>query len=152
MYVRDFTVHPWSGGDWLCRLIAVGWIEAWKPFDKGPVDRGVVARLRALRESFETRFRDFQFRGGHHCSLCRKLDPGVEPLRDSHVNLLVPHRGFVFLAPGRVDHYVETHGYRPPDSFVEAVLACPLPTEPAFREALRAANRGVDAPLSPRET
>jgi len=29
------------------------------------------------------------------------------------------------VAPALVIHYVEAHGYTPPDAFVQAVLACP---------------------------
>jgi hypothetical protein len=68
-------------------------------------------------------------------------------LDNSHINLFIPHRGFVFVAPGRVDHYIEVHQYLPPESFIDALLTCPSPLSVEYRDAIRASNRGVDAPL-----
>jgi hypothetical protein len=146
-YYRDFTVCGYFPQDqWLCRLMAVGWIERGKPFDKGGVPNGVIEKLRLLRGEFAEVFPRVLFRGLHSCTVCEHSSAG-DVLSDSHVNLFIPHQGFVFVAPGRVDHYVETHGYRPPDSFVSSVLACPSPSSFEYRELLRAANRGVEAPL-----
>ncbi len=53
----------------------------------------------------------------------------------------------MFVAPARVDHYMQEHAYLPPESFIEALLACPSPLAAEYRDAIRASNRGVDAPL-----
>ena len=149
-HYQDFTVcdylsKPWE--KWLCRLMAIGWIEHGYPFDKGPVDAAVVEKLRALRAGFADAFPERRCRGLHDCSICERVDRAHARLEGSHVNLFIPHRGFVFLAPGRIDHHIEAHGYRPPESFSDAVMACPSPSSDKFRELLRLSNRGVDAPL-----
>jgi hypothetical protein len=43
------------------------------------------------------------------------------------VNFGVPRTGLLFAAPEMLSHYVEAHGYRPPDEFIVAVLQSPLP-------------------------
>lgn len=146
-YFRDFTVcHYDSQSDWRCRLMAIGWIERGKPFDRGSVPAAVLDTIAALRAQFGASFPHLTCRGWHCCSLCGSFDT-PHPLAQSHINLYIPHRGFMFLAPGRVDHYIAEHDYAPPDSFVDALLACPPPASAEYRALCRAANRGEDAPL-----
>jgi hypothetical protein len=148
MYYKDFTVCDYIASDgWLCRLIAVGWLEHGKPYDIGDVNLDVVSKIKELRKELEGAvFPSVKTRGLHRCSICQSTgDAGV--LVGSHINLFIPHQGFVFLAPGRVDHYVEAHRYLPPESFTNSVLKCHSPLSAEYREALRAANRGYDPPL-----
>ena len=147
-YYKDFTVCGYFPQDaWLRRLMAVGWIEHGKPFEKGHVPAGVVEKLQFLRGEFKEAFPGVLFRGLHGCTVCESSSSGPVWLSGSHVNLFIPHHGFVFVAPGRIDHYIEAHGYQPPESFVSSVLTCPSPSSLEYRELLRAANRGIDAPL-----
>jgi hypothetical protein len=147
-YYKDLTVCGYfPASAWHCRLIAVGWIEYAEPFEKGAVPARVVEKLQALRQDFSETFRSILFRGLHSCSICEPSGDARDYLADSHVNLFIPHQGFVFVAPGRVDHYIEAHGYQPPESFVTSVLECPPPSSAEFRELIRVANRGVEAPL-----
>jgi hypothetical protein len=146
MYYKDFTVCDYfRADDWLCRLIAVGWLEYGKPYDTGDVNRNVIAKVRDLRPEFAQVVP--LFRGLHSCSICERAGDGRALLEGSHVNLFIPHQGFVFVAPGRVDHYIEAHRYLPPESFMASLLKCPSPLSVEYREAMRAANRGDDAPI-----
>jgi hypothetical protein len=52
-------------------------------------------------------------------------------------NLLVPTREFLYVAPELVVHYIEDHGYRPPDQFLEAVQTCPEQGSVEFLELLQ---------------
>jgi hypothetical protein len=86
--------------------------------------------------------------GWHTCSIC--MANGLRSqalLASSHTTIFVPGDGIVFIAPGAVDHYIEVHSYLPPADFVDAVFACPDLGSPEYRQALRAANGGVEAPL-----
>jgi hypothetical protein len=47
-------------------------------------------------------------------------------------NLLVPCRGLIYAAPSLVIHYIEAHGYKPPDAFVEALRQLD-PAAPPYR-------------------
>lgn len=147
-YYQDFTPCTYFDTDaWLCRLMAIGWIEHGRPFPRGPVDSRVAERIATLRREFGQAFPAIAFRGLHHCSLCEASGKGLSPLEQSRFNLFVPHRGFVFVAPGRVDHAILAHGYQPPESFLQSLMDCPSPLSESFRQAIRAANRGEDAPL-----
>ena len=141
-YYKDFTECDYCCNyDFACRLMAVGWVEQGFSFEKGLVPNNFLEVLRALREGFDNKWlHGTVFRGLHNCSLCGEL------LYGSHLNLYIPHRGFMFVAPGGIDHYIEVHGYSPPESFIEAVYRCPDPSSPNYRKAVRASNRGYDAP------
>lgn len=47
-------------------------------------------------------------------------------------NLYIPTAETVYVVPEMILHYVLAHGYRPPEEFVEAVLACPAQGSPEF--------------------
>jgi hypothetical protein len=68
--------------------------------------------------------------GFHRCDLC--LYDGPPGKR----NLYVPAAGAVFVAPELVTHYMNAHGYRPPDEFCAAVLACPPMRSMTYFKAL----------------
>ena len=122
----------------------VGWLDAIHPYATGLVPAGFAQRL--LEELIAQRYH--VCRGYHYCELC-KTDPGQrdpdsitvegEPyaLGDREVLVIGPRRGLLvsqrrYDAPSTICHYIEAHGYRPPDEFVEAVLA--LPPEPELPE------------------
>ncbi len=148
MYFKDFTpCEYFDTGAWRCRLMAIGWIERGKPYTVGATVARAIERIPSLREDFRLAFPAHSFRGLHTCSICSAQEPASPSLDQSHVNLFIPHRGFVFVAPGRVDHSIETHAYQPPESFIAALLDCPSPLGVEYRAAIRASNRGEDAPL-----
>ncbi len=45
-------------------------------------------------------------------------------------------RPLVYVAPELIVHYIEAHGYRPPDEFIQAVLRCPPQDSPAFHKRM----------------
>lgn len=141
-YYQDFTECDYCRNyEFACRLMAVGWIERGFPFDRGSVPEDFLGAFKKLRQGFqEMFFYGTVFRGGHECSLCGWVLDG------SHLNLYVPHGGFIFLATRALDHYVEHHDYRPPDSFIESVYRCPDPRSIEYREEIKSSNRGYDAP------
>jgi hypothetical protein len=148
-YFKDMSVCTYFGrGDWACRFMAIGWLESGRPYVKGTVNPGLLQKLIELRREFgEIGFPGTMFRGLHGCTLCARGYDAPLMLLESHINLFIPAEGFVYVAPGRIDHYIETHGYAPPEYFVEAVMNCPSPSSQSFRDAMARANRGYDAPL-----
>jgi hypothetical protein len=59
----------------------------------------------------------------------------------------VPGVDSVYVAPGGVVHYVESHSYLPPFEFIQAALRCPDYGSPEFQESLRKSNGGNAPPL-----
>ena len=56
-YFRGLTVCGYfSGEHWLCRLMAMGWIEHGRPFETGDVPAGLVQKAQPLRREFEETF------------------------------------------------------------------------------------------------
>jgi hypothetical protein len=115
-------------------LRAVGWLEAEQSFAQGKTDAGVVTRLEELLAGT---WEPVSFDGFHICALCeREAQTGAR-------NLFVPGDGCVYVCPELVVHYIEAHGYRPPDEFCAAALACPAMGSPDYFAALRASSGGL---------
>jgi hypothetical protein len=115
-------------------LVAIGWLERGHDFPRGPVDKPFFDRLEALCQRPWPRF---VFLGGHECDLCQYGGPYLG------YDIFIPYRDRIFAAPAGVIHYVGDHWYRPPDEFIEAVLACP-DTESAEYGAALLANGGPE--------
>ncbi len=127
--------------------MAIGWIEHSKHYPEGDFDPFLISKMNSLRADFREAFPHEVFRGLHGCSLCEAARHKETTVEDSHVNLFIPLGGFVFAAPGRIDHHMEVPRYLPPESFISAVMNCPSPLTDEYIQALKAANRGFDAPL-----
>jgi hypothetical protein len=56
--------------------------------------------------------------GHHSCPFC----PACQPAAWGSGEIRVPGNGKVYAAPVLVHHYVDAHGYRPPEEFIEAVV------------------------------
>ncbi len=101
---------------------AIGWLSSERPFPRGEAAPGLVARLGLFREHWgeSTVALSWAVAGGPHtCDLCERH-------RDS-ANFGVPAGDILYVCPGMVGHYVEEHEYAPPEEFVQAVFASPLP-------------------------
>jgi hypothetical protein len=116
-------------GDWL----AVGWLGPASAFPTGPV--GEPYRHRLFCERLFEACRSWVVDGapGHHvCPFCPLPDDGRMPpaersgrrarLGSGEIHA-VDRSGGRWAAPTLVYHYVAEHGYRPPDGFVDAVVA-----------------------------
>lgn len=99
------------------KLLAVGWLERDKPFTAGTVDRGVYDALREMRKD---PWQPFACGGSHECDLCRFDSESL-----GSANLFIPGDGTIYVSPELIVHYINAHGYRPPEVFCRAVLACP---------------------------
>jgi hypothetical protein len=97
-------------------LRAIGWLERGKPFPVGEVQPEVHA---ALAELARDPWAPVHCLGWHDCDLC-----SCEPANGA-ANLFVPGNGVIYVCPVLITHYMNAHGYRPPECFCEAVLRCP---------------------------
>jgi hypothetical protein len=101
---------------------AVGWLSSSKYFPRGEVPADFLARLREFYRLSGHSYKALQFRifaGKHTCDFCEKVDCS----RDFGVATETE----LFVAPGMIVHYIESHGYLPPSEFISAVLVAPLP-------------------------
>jgi len=134
------------------RLVAVGWLGKDAPYPRGDVDRTFFAKLEELCEA---PWEPFHYSGWHCCEFCppppapprptSALKRFFSPFRAPPLvsfeafscNLFVPYKNRVFASPEGIVHYISTHGYRPPDIYFEAVLACPPMSSIEYFAALR---------------
>jgi hypothetical protein len=127
-WYADLSPCDYFGDENSTHLRAVGWLERGQPFITGPIDPLVFIQIADL---LKDPWQPFQFRGLHRCDLCLYQ---AELLGTR--NLFIPSNGVVYVCPELITHYMNAHGYRPPDEFCRAVLACPPMRSMAYYKAL----------------
>jgi hypothetical protein len=158
MRIADGTPMP-SGG-----RRAAGWLDTGGELPVGPVGEPWRHRLfvERLFEACRT-WRREEVRGYHTCPFCPPDDEhmlGVERhgrtagLGNAEVHTTDP-AGTAWAAPDLVFHYVDAHGYRPPDGFVASILdgtVAPPDQEPGHAEPGFDVQPGEElAPYAPDE-
>jgi hypothetical protein len=110
-------------------LLAIGWLEMEHDFARGSCAPKWRTMLGAL---VEHRLQRSNFLGDHLCSVCRyaeRRDPVtseiIARIARGRANVFVPGEGLVYVTPELILHYIDAHGYRPPDVFCSAVETCP---------------------------
>jgi hypothetical protein len=133
-WFNDLSVCDYFGLEASVRLRAVGWLHNEHPFHAGRVEPRVYSRLVALLGSA---WQPVVSAGFHECEMCL-----YDPAR-GHINLFIPHGDVVFVTPELVAHYMNAHGYAPPDSVCEAILNCPDMDSMQYKKMLVASGGGV---------
>src|SRR5690606_7727103 len=111
-------------------VLTVGWLQEGHEYPKGEVGDETIAKLNALLESPKTHV--LRGKGFHECDLCtieQRVYPSYKEreIALGSAELWVPAPdGVIYAAPTLIIHYIEDHGYRPPDEFIEAVKAFDL--------------------------
>ncbi|MEU6592229.1 hypothetical protein ABZ923_23885 [Streptomyces sp. NPDC046881] len=104
----------------------IGWLEAGKPYPTGTVPPAFVAGLKAVQR---VQWMNVCL-GLHACDLCPEADAAPEGTGE----IRIPgEAGTAYAAPFLITHYVTAHRYRPPQVFVDAVLAVDLAAWSAAR-------------------
>jgi hypothetical protein len=134
MHFVDLT--PYTYGRLICDppALNVGWLDIAMPFERGPVPAGFIERLKKLVSQQD----HSQTLGFQVCQFCKDLYAALrvggkfdhklynECLADgrfSSAEIRVQGKdGRWYASPRMIAHYVEAHGYRPPDEFIEAVM------------------------------
>ncbi len=121
-------------------LRAVGWIDTSTDRVNSHIVDGFFERLFEL---LVNPWGPFASAGFHDCSLCR-FTGGPKEIRINNrsitignSNLFVPATDCVYVAPSSIIHYIDAHGYSPPDVFQDAVMRCPEMRSMDYFRALR---------------
>jgi hypothetical protein len=126
--------------------LAVGWLSANKPYPTGSVPAGFVDALLPLCA-------DANILPGSRrdawCELSRDCPRPVTALEHEgapvsfagQIRVIGPED--IFAAPALIYHYVTVHGYRPPASFIEAVLKGARAGSAEQRAYLKTLRRGL---------
>lgn len=103
----------------------VGWLEADEPYPTGAVPAAFVEKLGAVQR---VQWMNVCL-GVHECDLCPEAQAP-----EGNGEIRIPgEAGTAYAAPFLISHYVTVHGYRPPQVFVDAVLAVDLDAWAAAR-------------------
>ena len=111
---------------------AIGWLSRDHAFPTGVVSPEF---LDALRQHVRAPWQPVVAAGAHRCEFCTPRTDGR--FTGGSRNVWIPAEDAVYVAPELVLHYIEAHGYSPPESFIRAVLDCPSQDSAAFRERMR---------------
>ncbi|HEY1081504.1 MAG TPA: hypothetical protein VGE29_04540 [Prosthecobacter sp.] len=116
MYFDDLSHDSYLGE---CRYVrSIAWLGTGHRFTIGAPPADLVPLLNQhLRNPWSV----FAAAGTHNCEFC-EAEGRVH--RDAR-NLFIPSPDTVYFAPGMIVHYIEQHGYLPPQAFIEAVRLCP---------------------------
>jgi len=115
-WFEDLAPCNYFRPEWSSFLRSIGWLERGKSFPTGLVERKVYDKLLEL---WNSPWSPLYSMGPHRCDLCYyEGEYGT-------TNLFIPGEGFIFVCPQLIVHYMNAHGYRPPEEFCQAVLLCP---------------------------
>jgi hypothetical protein len=127
-WFNDLSPCNYFGDEFALILRAVGWLARGRSFPTAVRDRRVYDKLVQLLIS---PWQPVVTGGMHACDLC-----DYEPEARGTKNLFIPGRTFLFVCPELIVHYMNAHGYGPPQEFCEAVLACPAMGSMEYHKAL----------------
>lgn len=137
-YIPDLSPYPVTKLDESheYNVIAIGWLNPDYDYSVGDVPVDFVVKM----EWFCTKplIRTF---GAEFCLIC-----GVEEVVNirlhsgkdftlygaNELRILSLDKNKVYAAPDLVLHYIVNHHYKPPQEFIDAVLAAPLPGTPEY--------------------
>jgi hypothetical protein len=113
-FFEDLTPYIYLDPEWEAPgTVNIRWLDRAHPFPTGPTSAKFRDKLGRLCER-----RVQQTRGFHPSEFCSGRH---RPVSSSEMRVAGKRR--VYAAPSLVHHYVAAHGYRPPDEFIEAVMA-----------------------------
>jgi hypothetical protein len=112
---------------------AVGWLAKGQSYRTGEVAPEFYA---ALHAHVCAAWQPVGMPGIHLCEFCSQPLPNGRFV-GGNSNVWIPCADWVFVAPGLILHYIEVHGYRPPDEFIDAVLAAPRQGSTEFHDLMQ---------------
>jgi hypothetical protein len=128
MYFQDLSPYEYGGDRSAPDVVNVGWLSREHPYDSGAVPREFVEAVRKMVASPVN-----LYRGTHLCEFCpeapttttrgglQMFDPPPGTTGNGEIRVCGSD-GVTYVAPVLVLHYLEAHQYRPPESFIRAVL------------------------------
>ncbi|MER5569509.1 hypothetical protein ABT083_25330 [Streptomyces goshikiensis] len=96
----------------------IGWLETGRPYSTGRLSTAFVEKLKAVQKVQRMNV----CLGVHECGLCPETSAP-----EGNGEIRIPgEAGIAYAAPFLITHYITAHGYRPPQVFIDAVLAVDL--------------------------
>ncbi|HEU5101497.1 MAG TPA: hypothetical protein VFU22_20885 [Roseiflexaceae bacterium] len=137
-YFPDLSPLTYFGKADADKLVAVGWLDEAHPYSQGEVSQTFLDRLVEL---LAKPWAPAYLLGFHECPWCGEdadANYNGRSITVGALNLYVPGDGFLYVMPSLALHYIQAHGYAPPQEFCEAVLRCPTMRSREYFEAIAA--------------
>jgi hypothetical protein len=131
-----FAEHPTKE---MRGLLAVGWLQPDKSFSTGPASKEFFTKLCQLTQN--DIWVPWASGGVHFCEFCRFTGgngafhytggSGVFEFEGYSVagcctsEIYIPGDNAIYMSPMSILHYMDCHGYCPPEEYVNAVMQCP---------------------------
>jgi hypothetical protein len=122
-YFPDLSTYSYTAPGPTPAVRNVGWLDVQHAFTRGPVSPDEAAKLVALAMYKTVQ----QMRGFHQCPFCDRDElairhGGLSTLLGS-AEIWIPslQAGVYYAAPDLIVHYVQSHGYQPPDPYLAAL-------------------------------
>jgi len=129
-------------------VASIGWLDAEHPYHRGEV---AEEHVRALERVLVHGWQPVYAKGWDACPFCGAgevqpilRDVDGEPRMIGAANLFVPAGNVLYLAPSMILHYIEEHGYAPPEEFLRALSRC----DPTTPEYVAECERLADVPAA----
>ena len=127
MYFDDLSPYQYGRAAPDPTIVNVGWLSRDHDYQTGKTAPEFLEAMRALVAAPVN-----LFRGAHLCEFCpappvvttpkglRLIEPPPGTSGNGEIRV-VASDGRTYVAPVMVLHYIQAHGYRPPQAFIEAV-------------------------------
>ena len=126
-WYADDTECNFFGPEFAPFIRSIGWLDQAKDFETGKTPELVY---NSLQEIFQKSHLLIASPGLHICNLCQHAgEAGTQ-------TLLIPGSGVLYFCPDLILHYMNSHWYKPPESFCQAVLKCPPPDSMEYKRRL----------------
>lgn len=126
--IPDLAAFPHFGATASALLSSVGWLGKGIHPSMGAVPKDVFERL---CEFVKTPWDQIPPLGTLECPVCV-----FHPEMTGKRVIIVPGAGTLYVAPDLITHYINAHGYVPPELFCDAVLSCPSPETHSYSDAV----------------
>jgi len=123
-------------------LREVGFLWSGHSYTRGKVENSVLERLVAIAEKPLGRYLGFHACNLSFCFAIHRVLGGLtfryrgRTLVLGNSDIFIPDDEAVYWAPNLILHYIRHHRYQPPECFCAAVLRCPPPDSPEYRERI----------------
>ena len=141
MYFKDHTYYNYYVNKPLEMIINIGWLSYEHFYEMGETEPEFIEKLTEI--IINDYFYDYKFnriRCNSSCKLCKEsiLQPYVDKKRNALMDmplgfceLLIPSQvnNQYYASPGLILHYIRDHYYKPPQEYIDSVMALDL-TQP----------------------
>ena len=141
MYFKDHTYYNYYVNKPLEMIINIGWLSNEHFYEMGETEPEFIEKLTEI--IINDYFYDYKFnriRCNSSCKLCKEsiLQPYVDKKRNALMDmplgfceLLIPSQvnNQYYASPGLILHYIRDHYYKPPQEYIDSVMALDL-TQP----------------------